>query len=311
MINGVAVSSITRIPPCTDEQSSCQQKCLHNRGNFSFSSINPTALIGPTGPQGTPGVQGASAAQGVQGSQGFQGATGAGTQGVQGFQGTIGATGPQGTQGVTGAGTQGVQGFQGTQGTQGFQGAIGTGTQGTQGFQGTAGITGTQGNQGFQGTAGTGTQGNQGFQGTAGATGPQGVQGSPGSQGETVTGQVFPRSICFMLAQGTAASVGANKTNEIVIERDGIITKAFIHAKGAPSGSALIVDINVNGTSIWSVVQANRLQLAADATDGTQVSFDTVNVVEGDVFSIDVDQVGSSTPGQDISVQLLLLIQNN
>jgi hypothetical protein len=288
MINGVAVSSITRIPPCTDEQSSCQQKCLHNRGNFSFSSINPTALIGPTGPQGTPGVQG---------SQGFQGATGAGTQGVQGFQGTIGATGPQGTQGVTGAGTQGVQGFQGTQGTQGFQGAIGTGTQGTQGFQGTAGITGTQGNQGFQGTAG--------------ATGPQGVQGSPGSQGETVTGQVFPRSICFMLAQGTAASVGANKTNEIVIERDGIITKAFIHAKGAPSGSALIVDINVNGTSIWSVVQANRLQLAADATDGTQVSFDTVNVVEGDVFSIDVDQVGSSTPGQDISVQLLLLIQNN
>ncbi|AMV24177.1 hypothetical protein VT84_07255 [Gemmata sp. SH-PL17] len=69
-------------------------------------------------------------------------------------------------------------------------------------------------------------------------------------------------------------------------------------------------DINVNGATIWST-QANRLKIAAGATSGTQSTFNTTTVAEGDLLTIDVDQVGSTVAGQDVTVYLLILLQNS
>jgi hypothetical protein len=204
--------------------------------------------------------------------------------------GTQGTVGPQGTQGVNGSnGAQGVQGFNGVNGTQGVQGF--NGVNGTQGVQGFNGVNGTQGVQGFNGV--NGTQGSQG-------AGTQGVQGNDGPQG------LAQDVLVFVLGSGIPATTGVDKTNHIYAVSTGSISKAFISAKTAPVGSALIVDIKKNGTSIWNVTPANRLQLASGATTGTQTSFDATTVTSGDVFSIDVVQVGSTTAGQDITVQLLL-----
>lgn len=110
----------------------------------------------------------------------------------------------------------------------------------------------------------------------------------------------------FALAIGTPATVGANKTNEVVVPRSGTIVKAFARAKTAPTGADLIFDINKNGVSIWATNQANRLKIVAGANGGTQMAFDTTSVSEGDVLSIDIDQVGSVVAGQDITVELLM-----
>jgi hypothetical protein len=59
--------------------------------------------------------------------------------------------------------------------------------------------------------------------------------------------------------------------------------------------------------SIWTT-QANRLKIIDGQTYGEQSSFDTTSLIEGDVLSIDVDEVGSTTPGGDISVQLKIQI---
>jgi hypothetical protein len=123
-------------------------------------------------------------------------------------------------------------------------------------------------------------------------------------------GYTFPRPIIFVLGSGTPCTVGANLTNQVMIERNGKIVKAYINAKTAPTGSALIVDILKNGTSIWNVNTGNRLQIAASATSGTQTSFDTTTVAEGDLFSINIAQVGSTIAGQDVTVQLLCILRN-
>lgn len=83
-----------------------------------------------------------------------------------------------------------------------------------------------------------------------------------------------------------------------------IIKKAFARVKTAPTGASLIVDVNKNGTSIWATNQANRLTVAAGAQSGTQTLFDTTSLAEGDYLSLDVDQVGSTVSGADLTVEL-------
>ena len=121
----------------------------------------------------------------------------------------------------------------------------------------------------------------------------------------------FPRVYTFGLAIGGAATTGTNKTNAIMVERAGVITKAYIYAKTGPTGAALICDIKKNGTSIWNATPANRIQIAAGGTSNTQTAFDTTAIAEGDVLTIDIAQIGSTVAGQDITVQLLTLLRNS
>lgn len=105
---------------------------------------------------------------------------------------------------------------------------------------------------------------------------------------------------------GSAVPVttGVNKTVIIIVDKAYTINKCYAYAKTGPTGAALIFDINKNGTSIWNSTQANRIQIAAGANYGTQTSFDTTTLAEGDILSIDVDQIGSTVAGNDISVVL-------
>ncbi len=89
----------------------------------------------------------------------------------------------------------------------------------------------------------------------------------------------------------------------LVAQRALTIVKAYANVKTAPTDAALIVDINKNGSTIWST-QGNRVQVAGAATSGTQTSFNTTTLVEGDLLTLDIDQVGSSVAGADLTVML-------
>jgi hypothetical protein len=120
----------------------------------------------------------------------------------------------------------------------------------------------------------------------------------------TVTAPTIPT---FALAQGTPVTTGANKTNVLIVPLAGTITRAWAAAKTGPTGADLVFDINLNGTTIWST-QANRLKITAGSTTGNTTTFDTAVVSAGDQLTIDVDQVGSTIAGQDITVSLLILV---
>ncbi|HVL15857.1 MAG TPA: hypothetical protein VM529_25015 [Gemmata sp.] len=135
-----------------------------------------------------------------------------------------------------------------------------------------------------------------------------------GGRGETLAdqygaGNYFPVPLTFVLGVGTGVTTGTNKTNVLEAPFAGKIVKAWMVAKTGPTGAALIVDINKNGSTIWAT-QANRVRIAAGATEGTETSFDTTTFAAGDNFTIDVDQIGSTEAGQDVTVVLSCLMRN-
>jgi hypothetical protein len=101
-------------------------------------------------------------------------------------------------------------------------------------------------------------------------------------------------------------AVGTEQGIQYTMPTDGTITKAWAVMTASPTGAAVLVDININGTSIWASTQANRLTVAdgAPTKKGNQTAFDTVAFVAGDVISMDIDQVGSTTSGTGLTVQL-------
>jgi len=67
----------------------------------------------------------------------------------------------------------------------------------------------------------------------------------------------------------------------------------------APTGSSAIADVNKNGTTVYTT-QANRPTIADGANDsGAGTSPDVTAFVAGDYLTVDIDQIGSTTAGND------------
>lgn len=71
----------------------------------------------------------------------------------------------------------------------------------------------------------------------------------------------------------------------------------------APTGAALIVDVNQNGTTVFTT-QANRPQIAAGSNYAAAGGAPEVTMFTAgtDYMTIDVDQIGSTEPGRDLVV---------
>ncbi len=73
----------------------------------------------------------------------------------------------------------------------------------------------------------------------------------------------------------------------------------------APTGASIIVDINVSGTTIFST-QGNRPTIAASGnTSGKVTNMNTTTIADGSYFTVDIDQIGSTIAGADLTVQIL------
>ena len=69
----------------------------------------------------------------------------------------------------------------------------------------------------------------------------------------------------------------------------------------APTGASLIVDVHKNDTTIFTT-QGNRPTIAAAGNVSDEETPDVTSVTDSDYLTLDVDQVGSSTPGSDLTV---------
>ena len=78
----------------------------------------------------------------------------------------------------------------------------------------------------------------------------------------------------------------------------GSITLGKVYAKvdNAPVGADLQIDVNKNLVSIFTT-QANRPIITDGTTSDESADPDVTTAVKGDILSIDIDQVGSTTPG--------------
>jgi hypothetical protein len=74
-----------------------------------------------------------------------------------------------------------------------------------------------------------------------------------------------------------------------------------LFTKTAPVGSALIIDIKKNGSTIFST----KPQINDGSTSGGSLAiFSTSSVVKNDIITVDVTQIGSTTAGSDLSINL-------
>lgn len=99
-------------------------------------------------------------------------------------------------------------------------------------------------------------------------------------------------------------TTGTSVTPALIVVAGQTITKAYAYAKTAPTGASLLIDINKNGTSIWNTNQSNRLAIAAGDNEGNQTNFDTTSLADEDILTIDIDQVGSTVAGADLTIVL-------
>ena len=79
----------------------------------------------------------------------------------------------------------------------------------------------------------------------------------------------------------------------------------------APAGSSIIIDVNecsspTSCTSIWASSQSDRLDILAGATSGKRVSyFEDQSIALGNYVGFDIDAVGSTTAGSNLTVTLV------
>jgi len=162
---------------------------------------------------------------------------------------------------------------------------------------GDIGVTGPQGVQGV-----TGVTGPQGTQGITGATGPQGITGATGPQGVTgVTGVTGPAAPATFTVPGTL-TVGTG-TARFYLTATRTISNVAVSVGTAPTGASLIVDVNKNGTTIFTT-QANRPTITASSFSDLTSTPDVTSLASGDYLTIDVDQIGSTIAGSDLVVQV-------
>ena len=71
----------------------------------------------------------------------------------------------------------------------------------------------------------------------------------------------------------------------------------------APTGSALIIDIHKNGTTIFTD-QSHRPQIAVGTTTVTTTTIDITTWSDNEYLTMDVDQIGSSVNGAGLTVEV-------
>ncbi|GAV21621.1 phage tail-collar fiber domain-containing protein [Carboxydothermus pertinax] len=89
------------------------------------------------------------------------------------------------------------------------------------------------------------------------------------------------------------------------------ITRVKIYSDTAPTGADLIIDLNKNGTTIFTT-QTNRPKVVAGTNAGVDVTTIEVNTLApGDRLTLDIDQVGSTTPGGNNLLVTVVMIPND
>ena len=107
----------------------------------------------------------------------------------------------------------------------------------------------------------------------------------------------------FVFTYPGEISTGTNVTVELFASASLTITEVYASVKVAPVGADLICDINKNGTTIFTD-QDKRPQIPDGDTDDTSDAPDVTALVEGDKLTLDIDQVGSGTAGEDLTVSV-------
>jgi parallel beta-helix repeat protein len=120
------------------------------------------------------------------------------------------------------------------------------------------------------------------------------------------TGTVIPAAKTLTFAQAGTLITGAG-VGRARVEADSLFLGAEAMVNTAPTGASILVDANKNGATIYTT-QASRVAIAASANSGAQAGAPDVKTASaGDYITVDIDQIGSTIAGADLTVFVRLL----
>lgn len=107
----------------------------------------------------------------------------------------------------------------------------------------------------------------------------------------------------FQFTLGGVIGAGANQGPAIPVPRNCTIDKVYIYVKTAPTGSSIIVDVNKNGTTIFTT-QTNRPEIATGNNSDESGTPDVTSLAKNDILTVDIDQADSNNVGADLTIQV-------
>ena len=112
-----------------------------------------------------------------------------------------------------------------------------------------------------------------------------------------------PSFVTFSQAGTLTTGAGVSK---MVFPVAATILEVQLAVATSPTGADLIVDVHKNGTTIFTT-QANRPRVVDGDADGvgSSASADVTSVSEGQYLTVDIDQVGSTVAGADLTVVIV------
>jgi hypothetical protein len=125
---------------------------------------------------------------------------------------------------------------------------------------------------------------------------------------DSVAGKWEHRQLVYQVGFGVAGSLstGDDKTGWLHLAENAEVMEVEAFAKTAPTGAAIWLEIEYstdNGSS-WagSVVTAANLQIAAGSKNGNTTVITTPHMNDGYLLRLNIDQVGSTIAGSDLTV---------
>ena len=85
---------------------------------------------------------------------------------------------------------------------------------------------------------------------------------------------------------------------------DLVLLSVHLAVDVAPEGAQILLDINKNGTTVFST-QHNRPMIEDGSASGTSLPPDITSIKTGDKITLDIDQVGNFSPGSNLSVTVV------
>ena len=96
-------------------------------------------------------------------------------------------------------------------------------------------------------------------------------------------------------------STGDHQALDIRMPANCTLVEVYATVLSAPTGAAINIAVRIGGTDR---ITGGTFSIAASATTGSTTSFTDADVDKDELVQIDIDQVGSTLPGSDLTVML-------
>lgn len=120
---------------------------------------------------------------------------------------------------------------------------------------------------------------------------------------DTAARTAVRREVTFSYGPTLIVGTGAQR----IYNRSGV-ARTLVHASASvgtqPTGASVIVDVNKNGTTIFTT-QSNRPEIAVSTNEDVSGTPDVTTWADGDYLTIDIDQIGSTVAGADLTVTVV------